>query len=65
MITNKDKFEARVYEVATIIKLVATLNVEAVCDVATKLLKNYELDDIDEIDNKIVYDAYCKMEEGI
>ena len=53
------KYDSRVYEVGTIIKLVCSMNVQAVCNVASNILQHYELEDIDDINNECIYDAYC------
>lgn len=57
------KYESRIYEVGTIIKLVAGMNIQAVCTVASNINKHYDLEDVDSIDNNCIYDAYCKCEE--
>lgn len=62
---NEDQRRARIYEVGSIIKFVTTLNVEAVCNVATRLLKQYEIEDIEEMDNQRIYEEYCRVEEGV
>ena len=61
---SKEKFDSRIYEVGTIIKLVVGMNIPAVCDVATSIKKHYELEDVDEISNECIYDAYCTYCEG-
>ena len=65
MLNNKQKLDARIYEVATIIKLVATMNIKGVCTVANNLIKHYDEDTIDAIDNQLIYDSYCKCGEQI
>lgn len=35
------------------------MNVQAVCNVASNILQHYELEDIDDINNECIYDAYC------
>lgn len=56
---NKEKYEARVFEVASIIKIVCTMDIESVCTVATNIMKHYSEDKLDTLDNHCVYDAYC------
>lgn len=58
MLNNRNKYEARIYEVATIIKLVTGLNIKSVCNVASNIVKHYNSDDIDKLDNNIIYEAY-------
>lgn len=49
----------RIWEVATLIKLVAGENIPAVTTVATQLKNNVNIDDWDKMDN-IIYECYCK-----
>lgn len=49
------------WEVATLIKLVAGMNIRSVGIVAMDLQKNYDLDNLeDEITDNDIYDNYCK-----
>ena len=57
---NKQEYESKVWEVASIIKLVTGLNIKSVCNVASNIVQHYETDDIDKIDDNIIYEAYIK-----
>lgn len=58
---NDIEFNTRVWEISSIIKLVSTFNIKAICTVATNIRHNFNPDDIDKIDNKIIYEAYIKQ----
>ncbi len=49
-----------VWETASIIKLVAGMNITAICAVASNISKHYTPEDIEQIDNHCIYEAYCK-----
>ena len=51
----------REYFVASLVKLVANENIDCICKCATNLRQHF--DEIDEIDNSTVYEAYCTLEE--
>jgi len=57
---NKQEYESRVWEVASIIKLVTGLNIKSVCNVANNIVQHYETEDIDTIDDNMIYEAYVK-----
>lgn len=57
---NKQEYESKVWEVASIIKLVTGLNIKSVCNVASNIVQHYETEDIDKIDDNIIYEAYVK-----
>lgn len=57
---NKQEYESKVWEVASIIKLVTGLNIKSVCNVASNIVQHYETEDIDKIDDNIIYEAYIK-----
>ena len=58
---NENEYRSRVWEVATLIKLVAGMNIRSVGIVAMDLQKNYDLDNLeDEITDNDIYDNYCK-----
>lgn len=58
------KLEHHRWQIATLIKLVAEYDIDSICFVAKQLRKYYDPQDIDKVDNNIVYDCYCKYEEG-
>lgn len=57
---NNQKYNSRAWEVATLIKLVATENIQAICGVADTLCKHYEPEDLDMVDDHVIYECYCK-----
>lgn len=54
-------YQARIYEVGTIVKLVTQFDIEAIVQTASNLLKYYSVEDIDSIDNELIYECYCKF----
>lgn len=58
--SNNQQYNSRVWEIATLIKLVANENINAISFVANNLRKHYTIEDIDTVDNYIIYDCYCK-----
>lgn len=56
---NKMEYESRIWEIGTLIKLVAVNDINSICSIATTLRNTFEPEDIDLIDNKTIYDAYC------
>lgn len=57
--SNKNKFENRVWEIGTLIKLVAGEDIGAITFVANKLRMKYNVDDLEDVDNHMIYDCYC------
>ena len=62
MLLNKQEYDSMVWEVASIIKLVTTLNIKKVCNVASNIAQHYDYDEIDNLDDEIIYEAYIKGE---
>ena len=56
---NKTDYEAQVWEVATLIKLVASHNPSRICKIATRIKHIYD-DDYDILDNNTIYNAYIE-----
>lgn len=66
MLSNKNKLENRVWEIGTLIKLVAGEDIRAITFVANRLRMNYNVDDLEDVDNNMIYDCYCRYtEEGL
>lgn len=55
------QYKDREYYVASLVKLVAKENVDSICRCARNIQAHFE--DVDEIDNSTVYEAYCDCEE--
>lgn len=51
----------REYFVASLVKLVAKEHIDTICKCAKNIQAHF--DDVDEIDNRTVYEAYCTIEE--
>ena len=58
---NDTDYKNRVWEVSSIIKLVASMNINAICSVARSINSNFSCDDIVSIDDNIIYEAYIKQ----
>lgn len=57
---NQSQYDSRVWEVATIIKLVAGMDIRSVGIVANNLRRRYDIDSLDdEISNDDIYEQYC------
>ena len=41
------------------------MNINSVCTVASNLVKHYDEETIDALDNELIYDSYCKCGEQI
>jgi len=57
---NQSQYDSRVWEVATIIKLVAGMNIRSVGIVANSLRRRYDVDNLDDVDNNMIYEEYCR-----
>lgn len=53
---------SRVWRIATLIKLVAVEDIPAISFIANKLRQHYDLEDIDDVDNMVIYECYCNYE---
>ena len=51
--------ENRAWEVATVIRLVSSMDIDAVCGISKKLSEKFTEEQLDKIDDKILFDAYC------
>lgn len=60
-LSERDKMDAIVYEVGTLIKLVAGRNVTAICKVANEVAEEtMDEEEIEEIPNNTLYERYCE-----
>lgn len=50
----------RVWMISTLIKLVATENVPAITSVASSLKKRFDVEEMENINDNIIYECYCK-----
>ena len=58
-------FDDDVYFVASVIKLLTSINVNAACKIAGNLKNKYpDNESIDKLDNKIIYGAYQTLLEA-
>ena len=58
---NENEYKNHIWEVSSIIKLVACMNINAICSVARSINNNFNYDDIDSIDDNIIYEAYINQ----
>jgi len=59
MLPVKNEYNARIWEIGTLIKLVAIEDIRAISTVASRLRKHYTPEQLDNVDNNIIYDCYC------
>ena len=55
----KTMYDSHVYEVATIIKLVCGLDIDAVYKTASNINKHIQPEDVDTLNNDCIYESYC------
>ena len=55
---NDKEYNDHVWEISSIIKIIATMNIQAICSVACSIHDNFSVDDIDNLDNNVIYEAY-------
>ena len=56
--------DEKIYYVASVIKFLSRINIDAAAAVAKNLKKLYD-DDVDELNNKIIYNAYVEKVGGV
>ena len=59
----KQEVSDRQYFIASLVKLVANENIDCICKCATNLRQHF--DEVEEIDNSTVYEAYCDVEKEL
>lgn len=57
---NKQEYDSRIWEIGTLIKLVAAHDTSSICRCATRIKELYEPGDYDLINNEVLYEAYVR-----
>lgn len=58
---NDKEYNDHVWEVSSIIKIIASMNINAICNVAHNIRNNFSVDDIDNINDNVIYEAYINQ----
>ncbi len=56
---NND-YENRIWEIASVIKIVANMDITAICNVARKVNKHFSPEDIETLNNELLYECYLQ-----